>query len=98
MVDIGSLMQKLEKSEKAREEIENKLMVQDAKMGKYLSCLFVFCHTCHKLHSASDLQLDYGLPQFDLSHTEAQFHPNAHSRLRDCSDRWTGTLLNYVTC
>lgn len=33
MVDIGSMMQKLEKSEKAREEIEQKLMVQDAKMG-----------------------------------------------------------------
>lgn len=33
MVDIGSMMQKLEKSEKAREEIEKKLMVQDAKMG-----------------------------------------------------------------
>lgn len=27
------MMQKLEKSEKAREEIEQKLMVQDAKMG-----------------------------------------------------------------
>lgn len=33
MVDIGSMMQKLEKSEKAREEIEQKLMDQDAKMG-----------------------------------------------------------------
>ncbi|XP_056147667.1 cell division cycle and apoptosis regulator protein 1 isoform X2 [Lampris incognitus] len=32
MVDIGSMMQKLDKSEKAREEIEQKLMVQDAKM------------------------------------------------------------------
>ncbi|KAG8000122.1 Cell division cycle and apoptosis regulator protein 1 [Nibea albiflora] len=32
MVDIGSMMQKLEKSEKSREEIEQKLMVQDAKM------------------------------------------------------------------
>lgn len=34
MVDIGSMMQKLEKSEKAREEIEQKLIVQDVKMGK----------------------------------------------------------------
>lgn len=34
MVDIGSMMQKLEKIEKAREEIEQKLMVQGAKMGK----------------------------------------------------------------
>lgn len=33
MVDIGSMMQKLEKSEKAREEMEQKLMEQDAKMG-----------------------------------------------------------------
>ncbi|XP_061600546.1 cell division cycle and apoptosis regulator protein 1 isoform X2 [Cololabis saira] len=32
MVDVGSMMQKLDKSEKAREEIEQKLMVQDAKM------------------------------------------------------------------
>lgn len=34
MVDIGSMMQKLEKSEKAREEIEQKLMLQDAKMDE----------------------------------------------------------------
>jgi hypothetical protein len=34
MVDVGSIMQKLDKSEKAREEIEQKLMVQDSKMGK----------------------------------------------------------------
>lgn len=34
MVDVGSMMQKLEKSEKAREEIEQKLMVQDAKMDE----------------------------------------------------------------
>lgn len=33
MVDIGSMMQKLEKSEKTREEIEQKLMVQGAKAG-----------------------------------------------------------------
>lgn len=32
MVDVGSIMQKLEKTEKAREEMEQKLMVQDAKM------------------------------------------------------------------
>ncbi|TNM99969.1 hypothetical protein fugu_013002 [Takifugu bimaculatus] len=32
MVDVGSMMQKLEKSEKTREEIEQKLMVQDAKL------------------------------------------------------------------
>uniref|UniRef100_A0A3B3WGG9 Cell division cycle and apoptosis regulator protein 1 n=1 Tax=Poecilia mexicana TaxID=48701 RepID=A0A3B3WGG9_9TELE len=32
MVDVGSMMQKLEKSEKAREEIEQKLITQDAKM------------------------------------------------------------------
>lgn len=36
MVDIASMMQKLEKSEKTREEIEQKLMVQDAKLGKAL--------------------------------------------------------------
>lgn len=34
MVDVGSMMQKLDKSEKAREEIEQKLMVQDSKMGR----------------------------------------------------------------
>lgn len=33
MVDVGSMMQKLEKSEKSREEIEQKLMQQDIKMG-----------------------------------------------------------------
>ncbi|KAG2463111.1 CCAR1 protein, partial [Polypterus senegalus] len=33
MVDIGSLMQKLEKSEKAREEIEQKLQCQETKQG-----------------------------------------------------------------
>lgn len=33
MLDVASMMQKLEKSEKAREEIEQRLMVQDAKMG-----------------------------------------------------------------
>lgn len=33
MVDVASMMQKLEKSEKAREEIEQRLMAQDAKMG-----------------------------------------------------------------
>lgn len=32
MVDVGSMMQKLERSEKAREEIEQKLFVQDNKM------------------------------------------------------------------
>lgn len=32
MVDVGSMMQKLEKSEKSREEIEQKLMQQDIKM------------------------------------------------------------------
>lgn len=32
MVDVGSMMQKLDKSEKAREEIEHKLMVQDSKI------------------------------------------------------------------
>ncbi|XP_016329352.1 cell division cycle and apoptosis regulator protein 1-like [Sinocyclocheilus anshuiensis] len=32
MVDVGSMMQKLEKSEKTREEIEQKLMQQDVKM------------------------------------------------------------------
>lgn len=36
MVDIASMMQKLEKSEKTREEIEQKLMVQDAKLGMAL--------------------------------------------------------------
>lgn len=32
LVDVGSMMQKLEKSEKTREEIEQKLFTQDAKM------------------------------------------------------------------
>lgn len=36
MVDIASMMQKLEKSEKTREEIEQKLIVQDAKLGTAL--------------------------------------------------------------
>lgn len=36
MVDVASMMQKLEKSEKAREEIEQRLMAQDAKMGTKL--------------------------------------------------------------
>lgn len=40
MVDVGSMLQKLDKSEKAREEIEQKLMKQDTKMGKTLS----HCH------------------------------------------------------
>lgn len=39
MVDVESMMQKLEKSEKAREEIEQKLMQQDIKMGNNLICL-----------------------------------------------------------
>lgn len=34
MVDVGSMMQKLDKSEKAREEIEQKLMLQDTKIGQ----------------------------------------------------------------
>ncbi|XP_062319317.1 cell division cycle and apoptosis regulator protein 1 isoform X2 [Osmerus eperlanus] len=34
MVDVGSMMQKLDKSEKAREEIEQKLMLQDSKMDE----------------------------------------------------------------
>lgn len=36
MVDVGSMMQKLEKSGKTREEIEQKLMQQDIKMGNNL--------------------------------------------------------------
>uniref|UniRef100_A0AAY4ET01 Cell division cycle and apoptosis regulator protein 1 n=1 Tax=Denticeps clupeoides TaxID=299321 RepID=A0AAY4ET01_9TELE len=32
MVDVGSMMQKLDKSEKDREEVEQKLMLQDTKM------------------------------------------------------------------
>ncbi len=39
MVDVGSMMQKLEKSGKTREEIEQKLMQQDIKMGNNLICL-----------------------------------------------------------
>lgn len=35
-MDVGSMMQKLEKSEKSREEIEQKLMQQDIKMGNGL--------------------------------------------------------------
>lgn len=38
-MDVGSMMQKLEKSEKTREEIEQKLMQQDIKMGNNLFCL-----------------------------------------------------------
>ncbi len=38
-MDVGSMMQKLEKSEKTREEIEQKLMQQDIKMGNDLLCL-----------------------------------------------------------
>uniref|UniRef100_A0A3B4D6M2 Cell division cycle and apoptosis regulator protein 1 n=1 Tax=Pygocentrus nattereri TaxID=42514 RepID=A0A3B4D6M2_PYGNA len=34
MVDVGSMLQKLEKSEKGREEIEQKLMQQDTKMDE----------------------------------------------------------------
>uniref|UniRef100_A0A8B9LDK9 Cell division cycle and apoptosis regulator protein 1 n=1 Tax=Astyanax mexicanus TaxID=7994 RepID=A0A8B9LDK9_ASTMX len=34
MVDVGSMLQKLEKSEKSREEIEQKLMQQDTKMDE----------------------------------------------------------------
>ncbi|XP_030626821.1 cell division cycle and apoptosis regulator protein 1 [Chanos chanos] len=34
MVDVGSMLQKLDKSEKGREEIEQKLMQQDAKMDE----------------------------------------------------------------
>ena len=41
MVDIGSMMQKLDKSEKAREEIEQKLIVQDAKIGTSLMLSFL---------------------------------------------------------
>lgn len=37
MVDVGSMLQKLDKSEKAREEIEQKLMQQDTKMGNAYS-------------------------------------------------------------
>lgn len=33
MVDIGSMMQKLERSERAREEIEQRLIAQDAQKG-----------------------------------------------------------------
>lgn len=44
MVDVGSMMQKLEKSEKTREEIEQKLMQQDTKIGNNLTCLvFIVC-------------------------------------------------------
>lgn len=43
MVDIASMMQKLEKSEKAREEIEQKLMVQDAKIGRIWMCFYEVC-------------------------------------------------------
>lgn len=37
MVDVGSMLQKLDKSEKTREEIEQKLMQQDTKMGNIYS-------------------------------------------------------------
>ena len=41
MVDVGSMMTKLDKSEKAREEIEQKLIVLDAKMGEKLNAVCV---------------------------------------------------------
>lgn len=33
MVDVSSMLHKLEKSEKGREDVEQKLMTQDTKMG-----------------------------------------------------------------
>lgn len=51
MVDVASMMQKLEKSEKAREEIEQRLMAQDAKMGTTPTAvppfdIIFFCPPC----------------------------------------------------
>lgn len=71
MVDIGSMMQKLEKSEKAREEIEQKLMLQDAKMGTFWIALYVL--NC-KLHSVSVVPRDNDLAQFEHCYREAQSH------------------------
>lgn len=57
IVDVGSMMQKLEKSEKTREEIEQKLMQQDIKMGNNLTCLvfIVFEQLCLNFYEDVDL-------------------------------------------
>lgn len=83
MVDVASMMQKLEKSEKAREEIEQKLMAQDAKMGTTtptaVSSFRKLCpapspKTSCRLHSVSVVRQDDDLPQFELCDREAQLH------------------------
>lgn len=51
-------MQKLEKSEKAREEIEEKLFVQDAKMGKTLLC-FIQSWSMSEWNRLNTLELRY---------------------------------------
>lgn len=87
MVDIASMMQKLEKSEKAREEIEQKLMVQDSKMGMSWISLYCICYlwkwyhglvSC-RLHSVSVVHLDNDLAQFELCYKEVLSHFVQHS-------------------
>lgn len=77
------MMQKLEKSEKTREEIEQKLMVQDAKLGMALvgpTCsLWKPC----KLHSVPEVLVDNDLAQFELCYIKAQCHFLQHSSFCD---------------
>ena len=54
MVDVGSMMTKLDKSEKAREEIEQKLIMLDAKMGTNTGILCV-CQWIYVLVSQATL-------------------------------------------
>lgn len=56
MVDIASMMQKLEKSEKAREEIEQKLLVLDAKMGMILYCIILYMLSLEVISYSHELQ------------------------------------------
>lgn len=46
MVDVGSLLQKLEKSEKVRAEVEQKLQLLEEKTGKEQNWI---CRTCNTL-------------------------------------------------
>lgn len=77
IVDVASMMQKLEKSEKAREEIEQRLMAQDAKMGKRPKAVANHTHppkmSC-RLHSVSGVRQDNDLAQFEFCHRHAQLH------------------------
>lgn len=78
MVDVASMMQKLEKSEKAREEIEQRLMAQDAKMGTTPMVVSPFdsilCPSSCRLHSVSVVRQDDDLAQFEICNRDAQLH------------------------